>query len=177
MDMSSIQHCKFNQYVWSKALPWSNKCTLRQPKLELGRLGTPGQCARFGSTFARRIDKTCMKVQYYNKYTQYSPYCGNRLPHPHFIFEKLGEKLLSYMWRSLGHVLCWFNIQIRFKFRSYGSISPGKWSKCGIFYFFLELCWDQTVWFFQLFSTVLKRFCPLQSKNVFVLVLAHLEPG
>ena len=31
-------------------------------------------------------------------------------------------------------------------------------------------------WFFKLFSTVLKRFCPLDSKNVFVLVLAHLEP-
>ena len=30
--------------------------------------------------------------------------------------------------------------------------------------------------FFQLFSTLLKRFCPLDSKNVFVLVLAHLEP-
>ena len=28
--------------------------------------------------------------------------------------------------------------------------------------------------FFQLFLTVLKRFCPLNSKNV--LVLAHLEP-
>ena len=28
----------------------------------------------------------------------------------------------------------------------------------------------------QLFSTVLKRFWPLHSKNVFVLVLAHLEP-
>ena len=25
-------------------------------------------------------------------------------------------------------------------------------------------------------STVLKRFCPGDSKNVFVLVLAHLEP-
>ena len=42
--------------------------------------------------------------------------------------------------------------------------------------FFLELCFDQTVCFFQLLSTVLKRFCPLHSKNVFVLVLAHLEP-
>ena len=42
--------------------------------------------------------------------------------------------------------------------------------------FFLELCCDQTVWFFQLFSTVLKIFCPLHSINVFVLVLAHLEP-
>ena len=31
----------------------------------------------------------------------------------------------------------------------------------------------QTVW---LFSAVLKRFCPGDSKNVFVLVLAHLEP-
>ena len=33
------------------------------------------------------------------------------------------------------------------------------------------------VWFFQLFSTALRRFCPLDSKNDFVLVLAHLEPG
>ena len=30
--------------------------------------------------------------------------------------------------------------------------------------------------FFQLFSIVLKRYCPLESKNVFDLVLAHLEP-
>ena len=61
----------------------------------------------------------------------------------------------------------------------YGSISPerGKWSKCGIYFlFFWELCCDQMVLFFQLFSTDLKRFCPLHSKNVFVLVPAHLEP-
>ena len=59
----------------------------------------------------------------------------------------------------------------------YGSISPGrgKWSKCDISYIFLELCCEQTVWCFQLFSTVLKTFCQLHSKNVFVLVLAHLE--
>ena len=42
--------------------------------------------------------------------------------------------------------------------------------------FFLELWCDQTIWFFKLFSTVLKRFWPGHSKNVFVLVLAHLEP-
>ena len=30
--------------------------------------------------------------------------------------------------------------------------------------------------FFQLFSTVLKRFCPVHSKDVFILVLAHIEP-
>ena len=29
---------------------------------------------------------------------------------------------------------------------------------------------------YLIFPTVLKRFCPLHSKNVFVLVLAHLEP-
>ena len=29
---------------------------------------------------------------------------------------------------------------------------------------------------FDFLSTALKRFCPLDSKNVFVLVLAHLEP-
>ena len=37
-----------------------------------------------------------------------------------------------------------------------------------------------TKWFdffnFSQLSTVLKRFCPLDSKNVFVLVLAHIEP-
>ena len=56
----------------------------------------------------------------------------------------------------------------------YGSDSPGrgKWSKCGIFFIFLKLCCDQTVRFFQLLSTVLKRFCPLDAKNVSVLVLA-----
>ena len=32
------------------------------------------------------------------------------------------------------------------------------------------------VWIFRFFLTVLKRFCPGHSKNVFVLVLAHLEP-
>ena len=44
------------------------------------------------------------------------------------------------------------------------------------FFYFLKLFCDQTVWFFKVFSTVLKRFCPGHSKNVFVLVLAHLEP-
>ena len=44
------------------------------------------------------------------------------------------------------------------------------------FSIFLKLYCDQKVWFFQRFSTVLKRFCPLDSKKVFVLVLAHLEP-
>ena len=37
---------------------------------------------------------------------------------------------------------------------------------------FLALHCDQTVGLFQLFSTVLKRFCPVQSKNTFILVLA-----
>ena len=41
---------------------------------------------------------------------------------------------------------------------------------------FLKFYCDQTVRFFQLFSIVLKRFCPLDSKNVFVFVLSHLEP-
>ena len=40
---------------------------------------------------------------------------------------------------------------------------------------FYNFC-DQSVSFFQLFSTVLKRFCPLDSKNVLVLILAHREP-
>merc|ERR1711963_362291 len=64
------------------------------------------------------------------------------------------------------------------KIRTYGSISPGlgKWSKCGIFLLLLELCCYITVCFFNLFSTVLKKFCPLDSKKIFVFALAHLEP-
>ena len=50
----------------------------------------------------------------------------------------------------------------------------GNGQNVAFFYFFLKLCCDN--WFVQLFSTVLKRFCPLDSKNVFVFVLAHLEP-
>ena len=42
------------------------------------------------------------------------------------------------------------------------------------FYFFGALLLPNGM-IFQLFSTVLKRFCPLHSKNVFVLVLTHLE--
>ena len=45
--------------------------------------------------------------------------------------------------------------------------------------FFFFIFWSSAVtkrFDFQLFSTVLKRFCPLHSKNVFVLVLANLEP-
>ena len=41
--------------------------------------------------------------------------------------------------------------------------------------FFLALLWPNGL-IFQLFSTDLRRFCPLHSKNVFVLALAHLEP-
>ena len=57
----------------------------------------------------------------------------------------------------------------------YESDSPGRgnWSKCGIFSFFRALLWP-SIW---IFSTVLKRFCPLDSRNVFLLVLAHLKPS
>ena len=48
----------------------------------------------------------------------------------------------------------------------------GKMSKICHNFFSLELYCDQTVLFFQVFSIVLKSFCPLQSKNTFVLVLA-----
>ena len=40
----------------------------------------------------------------------------------------------------------------------------------------LTIC-DQSVSFVQLLSTVLKRFCPLDSRNVFLLVLTHLQGG
>ena len=52
----------------------------------------------------------------------------------------------------------------------------GKMIKLCLKKYFLPLHCDQTVRLFQLFSTVLKRFCPWYSKkNVFVLV-PHLEP-
>ena len=38
--------------------------------------------------------------------------------------------------------------------------------------FFVKLYCNRTVQFFEVSSTVLKRFCPLQSKNTSVLVLA-----
>ena len=38
--------------------------------------------------------------------------------------------------------------------------------------FFGALLWPNCL----IFSTFLKTFCPLDSKNVFVLALAHLEP-
>ena len=54
----------------------------------------------------------------------------------------------------------------------YGPISPGrgKWSKCGIFNFFWSYAVTKRFDFFN-FS----QLFPLHSKNVFVLVLTHLE--
>ena len=51
--------------------------------------------------------------------------------------------------------------------------STGKRCKLCLKIIFLKLHCYQTVWSFQDFSTVLKSFCPLQSKNGLVLVPAH----
>ena len=52
----------------------------------------------------------------------------------------------------------------------------GKWSKCGIFLKTnLELFCDQTVCLLT-FLNCSEEILPGHSKNVFVLVLAHLEP-
>ena len=48
----------------------------------------------------------------------------------------------------------------------------GKMSNMWHFFFIFTLYCDQMVGFFQVFSTVLKRLCPLDPKNTFVLVLA-----
>ena len=59
---------------------------------------------------------------------------------------------------------------------TYGSVSAGrgKWAKFGIFCEKNEaLLWLSGL-IFQVCSTVLKRLCPLKSKNTFVLVLAIL---
>ena len=56
-----------------------------------------------------------------------------------------------------------------------GQFPPtGKMVK--MWHFFIFFCPAANKQFNQLFSTGLKRFCLLQSKNVFVLVLAHREP-
>ena len=59
---------------------------------------------------------------------------------------------------------------LKAKLATDGSFSPGrgKWAKSVWIFLFLKLHCDQTVWFFKVFSTVLKRLCPLQSKNTFV---------
>ena len=48
----------------------------------------------------------------------------------------------------------------------------GKWLKMWPFLFVSSTVTKR----FDFFSIVLKRSCPLDSKSVFVLVLAHLEP-
>ena len=56
----------------------------------------------------------------------------------------------------------------------YTSVSAGrgKWAKCNIFLLNkMKLYYDQTVWFFQVCSTVLNRSCPLESKDTFVFFL------
>ena len=61
---------------------------------------------------------------------------------------------------------------------AYGSISRGRENGQNVAFF--HLFWSSAVTkrfdFFQLFSTALMRFCLGHSKNVFVLILAHLEP-
>ena len=84
------------------------------------------------------------------------------------------QVLFSCHWRSFLPFPCCPKCDICDMCDIYGSFSPGrgKWAKSVLFFFFLKLHCDQTVWFFKVFSTVLKRLCPLQSKNTFVLVLA-----
>ena len=52
----------------------------------------------------------------------------------------------------------------------------GKMVKMWHFFVFFSSPVTKLFDFFNFFSTVLKRFCPLDSKNVVVLVPAHLEP-
>ena len=79
------------------------------------------------------------------------------LPFSIYFFEKFLRKYQWYWWIDKSHTWWWKCFDWTF-----------------LISYFLGLCCDQTV--FQLFSAVLKRFCPEHSKNVFLLVLAHLEP-
>ena len=56
---------------------------------------------------------------------------------------------------------------------------PQDWENdqnVAFFRFFWRSAVTKLFAFFQIFSNVLKRFCPLHSKNVFALVLAHIKP-
>ena len=48
-----------------------------------------------------------------------------------------------------------------------GSFEGREWSKCGILKFFWSSAVTKHFDFFQLFSTVLKSFCPVDSKKCF----------
>ena len=56
----------------------------------------------------------------------------------------------------------------------------GLFDRCHVNVTFFSFLFGTLLWpndfIFQLFLFVLKRFCPLDSKNGFVLVLAYLEP-
>ena len=95
-----------------------------------------------------------------------------------FIPQAMTHADLRPLRRSIGIARFHFILVFAFMFRalwSYGSVSAGreKWANFVLQKYFLALHCDQTVGLFQLFSTVLKRFCPVQSKNTLVLVLAH----
>ena len=68
-----------------------------------------------------------------------------------------------------------FPTYVLYKTYIYGSFTPGKMSKICHNFLSLELYCNQTVWFFQVFSIVLKSLCPLESKNTFVLILAFFS--
>ena len=83
-------------------------------------------------------------------------------------YRHLSKTDYSHLWEILGR---WRHIVQD----SYGPVSAGreKWANFVLKKYFLVLYCDQTVRLFQLFSTVLKRFCLLESKNGLVLVLSH----
>ena len=85
-------------------------------------------------------------------------------------WNKLTVSCREKLWQNISVSLQNFFLRLLSEESSYGSFSPGrgKWAKSVWIFLFLKLHCDQTVWFFKVFSTVLKRLCPLQSKNTFV---------
>ena len=70
-------------------------------------------------------------------------------------------------------LILWFKVEIHHDLNAtYGSDNPGrgKWAKCAIT-FFKAFLWPNG-FNHSSFSNVLKRFCPLEFKDTFVLVLA-----
>ena len=95
----------------------------------------------------------------YTEYTSVHPADITPLPSTYLL------PVTDYQVDLVQRQQCNMHIWVRFP-------RTGKMSNMWHFFLFLTLYCDQTVGFFQVFSTVLKRLCPLDPKNTFVLVLA-----
>ena len=132
-----------NQLKWIRVLPFKHYYKVKRIELE--------------------YDKLHLRWKLCKNYNLNCRYFTLKFPQPNTASKE------NFLWNNLAkHVTKTLRT-------TYGSVSAGreKWANFVLKKYFLTLHCDQTVQLFQLFSTVLKRFCPVQSKNSLVLVQAH----